>query len=274
MAEIHPTADLQGDVELAADVVIGPHCVLIGPLRLGPGCRLTGHVYLHGPLIMGSENLVYPFTCLGFAPQHARFDPATPGRGLLIGDGNTFREHVTVHRAFTDERPTLIGDRNLFMVGSHVGHDCHVGNECTLVNSVALGGHVVMADRAIVGGGTVVHQFVRIGRGAMLSGGLGATMDVPPFFMLTGINVCGSLNLVGMRRAGMPRADIDEVRWVYRTLYREGLALRSAIDVLRTRADRPLIREYVEFLDSSTRGICSAHSKAIRSAVVTAPAET
>ena len=119
MPSIHPTAVLEGDVSLADDVAVGPNCVLIGPITIGAGSRLVGNVWLHGPLRMGEGNVVYPFACLGFAPQHAKFDPATAGPGVLIGDGNTIREHVTIHRAFTDEAPTTLGDRNFLMASSH-----------------------------------------------------------------------------------------------------------------------------------------------------------
>jgi UDP-N-acetylglucosamine acyltransferase len=176
MPTVHPTSLLDGAVELGEDVTIGPSCVLTGPIRIGRGTRLIGHAYLQGPLELGADNVVYPFVCLGFAPQHLRFDPRTPGQGLTVGDGNTFREHVTIHRAFAEEHPTTIGNRNYFMGGTHAGHDCRVGDECVLVNGALLGGHVTLQDAVTVGGGTVVHQFVRIGRGAMLSGSMGLTL--------------------------------------------------------------------------------------------------
>ncbi|MDY7108603.1 MAG: acyl-ACP--UDP-N-acetylglucosamine O-acyltransferase [Planctomycetota bacterium] len=264
MADVHSTAIIEGEVRLEDDVVIGPHCALTGPLTLGPGTRLIGHVYLHGPLTMGRGNTVYPFACLGFAPQHAKYEPEELGQGLVIGDGNTFREHVTIHRAFEKKAPTRIGDRNYFMAASHAGHDCLIGSDCTFVNNSATAGHCIVEDRVIVGGGTVVHQFCRLGRGAMLSGAMGLSMDLPPWFMLTGNNVCGSINLVGLRRSGAARDEIDDVRWVYRTLYRAGMSIRKALEVIRRRSDRPMIAEYVRFIDSSERGICPARGKASR----------
>ena len=264
MPEIHSTTIIEGEVQLAEDVVIGPHCVLTGPITIGAGTRLIGNVYLQGPLTMGDGNTIYPFTCLGFAPQHAKYDPNEPGQGLVIGDGNTFREHVTIHRAFTREGPTRLGDRNYFMATTHAGHDCVIGDDCTFVNGSALAGHCIAGDRVIIGGGTVVHQFCRLGRGAMLSGAMGLNMDIPPWFMLTGDNICGSVNLVGLRRSGMSREQIDEVRWVYRTLYRAGLSIKQALEVIRERADSPIVGEYVRFIESSDRGICPARGKAIR----------
>jgi UDP-N-acetylglucosamine acyltransferase len=264
MADVHPTAILEGDVQLGDGVTVGPHCVLTGPVSIGPGTTLIGNVYLNGPLTLGTNNVVYPFACLGFAPQHAKYDPQEPGHGLVIGDGNTFREHVTVHRAFTDDGPTRIGDRSVFMVSSHVGHDCQVGNDCMFVNDSALGGHCVIGDRVIVGGGTKVHQFVRVGHGAMFAGVAGATQDVPPWFMITGINVCGGVNLVGMRRAGLRSEQIDEIRWVYRTICRDGHSVKEALNLLKERADSDVVAEYVRFIESSDRGICQGPGQAIR----------
>lgn len=256
MPDLHPSAVIDGDVDLADDVVIGPGCVLSGGISIGAGTRLLGNVYLQGPLRMGADNIVYPFSCLGFAPQHARYDPSTPGRGLVIGSGNTLREQVSIHRAFTDERPTTVGDRNLFMVGSHLGHDGLIGNDCTIANEANLGGHVEVGDRANVGGLSAIHQFCRIGRNAMLTGGMGTGHDVPPFFMLTGFNSCGSLNLVGLRRSGATREAIETVRWVFKVLYRQRLTLKSAMRLLREREDDPVVQEYIEFIEGSSRGIC------------------
>lgn len=264
MPTIHPTAILEGDIDLADDVVIGPNCVLTGaagPVKVGAGSTLIGNVYLHGPLTMGSGNVVYPFACLGFAPQHVKYDPRKPGMGLSIGDGNTFREGVTIHRAFVEDRPTIIGSRNYFMAGSHAGHDCRVGDDCTFVNNALLGGHVEVGDKVTIGGVTGVHQFVRIGRGAMLSGGVGTTLDVPPFFMLTEINRIGGLNIVGLRRGGFSHDQIDDARWVFRMLYRQGMTVRSALNVLRERAERPMIAEYIAFIEASKRGICTARGR-------------
>lgn len=262
MPNVHPTAIVQGNVDLADDAQIGPYCVLTGPITAGPGTRLLGNVYLQGPMTLGANNTIYPFACLGFAPQHAQFDPQTPGQGLVIGDENTFREHVTIHRAFTEAGPTRIGDRNVFMASSHAGHDCQIGNDCTFANGALLGGHVTVEDRVVVGGGMLVHQFCRIGLGAMLSGGMGTKADVPPFFMLTGTNICGAVNMIGLRRSGMPRDQIEDVRWVYKTLYRRGHSPRDALIELKKRSERPMIADYIAFIESSERGYCPAHGKA------------
>jgi UDP-N-acetylglucosamine acyltransferase len=267
MPNVHSSAVLHGDIELADDVVIGPHCVLDavgGRIVLGPGTRLIGNVYLTGPLTMGRGNTAYPFATLGMPPQDLKWDPAVPGAGLVIGDGNTFRESATINRATSHESPTIVGDKNYWMINSHAGHDCRIGNNCIFANGTLLAGFVQVDDRVITGGNATIHQFCRVGRGAMLSGTMGMSMDLPPFFMLTAGNVAGSINLIGLRRSGMPSEDIDTVKWVYRTLYREGVPPKKALETLRERGDHPIVREYVEFIESSKRGICPAQGKAIR----------
>jgi UDP-N-acetylglucosamine acyltransferase len=264
MPTVHPTATIDGDVRLADDVVIGPLCVLAGSIEIGPGTRVLGHSFLQGPLRLGGRNTVYPFACLGFSPQDLKWDPNEPGAGLVIGDGNVFREGVSIHRATSRERPTTIGDRNYFMANSHAGHDCRVGSRCTFANAAAIGGHVEIADGVTLGGVATVHQFCRVGRGAMFSGLAGVSLDVLPHFMVTGINLTGSINLVGLRRGGASRADIDTVRWVYRTICRRGMSVKHALDALRERAGDPLVAEYVAFIESSKRGICTARGQSVR----------
>lgn len=255
MPEIHASAIVDREVRLADDVVVGPHCVLTGPIEIGSGCRLIGNVYLNGPLRLGRDNRIYPFATLGFAPQDFKWDPSEPGAGLVVGDGNVFRESATLHRATSRDVPTRVGDRNYFMVNSHAGHDCRIGDGCVFANGTLLAGSVEVGDGVVTGGNVAVHQHCRVGRGALLSGTMGLNKDLPPFFMLTGGNVAGSINLVGMRRAGMPGADIDDVKWVFKTLYRRGLQPKQAREALEERAQRPLVAEYLAFIDGSRRGI-------------------
>lgn len=267
-ATIHPSAVLEGDIRLADDVHIGPNCVLSAPanacIQIGAGTRLIGSVYLNGPLSIGERNTIYPFVTLGLSPQDLKWDPNVPGAGLVIGSGNTFRESVTIHRATSHETPTRIGDNNYWMANSHAGHDCTIGNNCIFANGTLLAGFVRIDDKVITGGNATIHQFCRVGRGAMLSGTMGMSLDLPPFFMLTAGNVAGSINLIGLRRSGMPSEDIDVVKWVYRTMYREGLSIKKSLEALQEKADHPLVREYIEFIETSKRGICPAHGKAIR----------
>lgn len=266
MAKVHRSAVIEGDVRLAEDVTVGPNCVLdgtLGPLVVGAGCVLVAGAFLNGPLTMGERNVVYPGACLGFSPQDLGFDPNRPGAGAVIGSSNIFREGFTLHRGKTTD-PTRIGNHNFFMTNSHVGHDSVVDNHCILASGALLGGHVHLADRVILGGSALVHQFCRLGKGCMFSGGVGVSMDVPMWFTVTSINLAGSLNIVGMRRNGLTQHQIHTVRWVYRVLYRSGGTPQQAIPQLQARADDPLVREYLEFIQSSKRGICHGVSRATR----------
>lgn len=256
MAQVHPSAIVDSAAELAADVIVGPMTVIDGDVRIGVGTVIVGQAWIQGPITIGAENRILPGARLGFAPQSVSYDPAHPGEGVVIGDANIFREGVSVHRAMTDEGPTRIGSHNYFMTNSHVGHDVQLADRCILATGAALGGHVVVADRVNIGGNSAVHQFARVGEGAMLSGGVGASLDIPPWFMLTAINVCGSLNLVGMRRSGMPREDIDQVRWIYREAAK-GSTRQNFFETLRSRADSPIVARYLAWFEAGTRSWCT-----------------
>lgn len=260
MPQVHPSASLEGEVHLADDAVVGPQCIIdgtLGPVRIGPGTRLRGHVYINGPVTIGANNRIYPFVTIGFAPQSVSFDHDKPGHGVVIGDGNVLRESVTIHRAMTDAGPTSIANHNYFMVNSHAGHDCIVGSNCMFANGALLAGHVTVEDRVVLGGNAGVHQFCRVGHHAMLSGAAGASRDIPPCFTVTEVNLAASINLVGMRRAGYTREQIDTVKWVYRVLCREHHALTTAVELLRERERDPVVKEYLDFIAASKRGVCT-----------------
>ncbi len=258
MPHIHATALVEDGVDLADDVSVGPNSVLSGKITIGAGSRIIGSAYLQGPLEIGEGCLIYPFSSIGFAPQSVDFDPRQEGRGVVVGDRVTVRESVSIHRAMTDAGPTIIGDECYLMANAHVGHDTKLGYRCILANGALLGGHVILGNRAFVGGNAAIHQFCRIGRLTMLSGGMAISRDLPPFFTLTGMNVAGSINEVGMRRAGISREDIEDVRWVYKVLYRRKLGVAAAMRAIEERKTRPIVREFIEFMNESKRGLCPA----------------
>ena len=263
MPRIHPSACIDGDVTLADDVLVGPGCVITGrpgPVRIGAGTVLRAQVHIEGPCTIGERNTFYPCTSAGFPPQDVSFDPALPGPGLVIGDDNIFREGFTAHRGKT-QLPTRIGNGNYWMANSHVGHDAVVGNRCIIANGAMLGGHVEMADRVVVGGNATIHQFVRVGEGALISGLTGMSKDLCPWFTLTAINVAGSINVIGLRRAGASPQRIDAVRWVYRTICRTGLTIPRAIERLRERESDPIVAEYIAFATRSQRGVLTARGR-------------
>ena len=259
MADVHTSAILRGDVTLADDVVVGPGCVLdgtLGAITIGAGSTLVGSVYLTGPLTVGTGNRFYPGACIGFAPQDFAWDPDEAGAGTLIGDNNRFSECAVIHRATNDKVPTTVGNHSWFMNHTHAAHDVRVGDHVAIAGGGQLGGHVRVDDRVTIGGLCGVHQFCRIGRGAMLSGGVPTTGDVAPFFMLTGFNVVSGPNVVGLRRQEIPAEVADDIRWTYKVLYRRRLPPAASLEALRERAGRPMVDEYIEFIETSKRGLC------------------
>ncbi len=253
-ARVHPTAIVAPEAQLADDVEVGAHAVIEGRVTIGAGCVVRPGAYLVGPLTMGQGNTVYSGAVLGEKPQHLKYkDEPT---SLEIGDGNVFREYVTVHRGTAHQMKTVIGNNNYFMVNSHIGHDCIVGDRNILANGALVAGHCVIEDSVYLSGNCAVHQFVRVGRLALLSGCGITTKDMPPFVMQQGVDNVVGLNLVGMRRAGLPPAQINGVRQAFRVLFREGNPLASAI----VRIDKQFghiesVQELLSFLRSPGRGI-------------------
>jgi UDP-N-acetylglucosamine acyltransferase len=253
-ARIHPTALIAPEADLADDSEVGPFVVIEGRVRIGPGCLIRPYVHLIGPLSMGRNNKVYTGAVLGEQPQHMKY--AGEPTWVEIGDGNTFRENVTVHRGTTHSWKTRIGNGNFFMAGSHVAHDCHIGNRCILANGALLGGHCVLEDNVYLSGNAAVHQFVRVGRLALLSGLSATSKDVPPFLIQESLNNVAGVNVVGMRRAGMTGTQIDAVRRAFHILFREGQTVPSAVaQVERELGAVDAVVEMVAFIRQSTRGI-------------------
>jgi UDP-N-acetylglucosamine acyltransferase len=253
---IHPTAVIDPDAILAPDVQVGPYAIIEGPVEVGPDCIIEAHACLSGPLCMGAENFVGHGAVLGKSPQH-RGHHGDTSTSLHIGDGNVFREFVTVHRGTSEGcGVTRIGNRNMFMINCHLGHDVQVGNNCTVVNNALVAGHSILHDGCILSGHTAIQQRVRVGRLAMLGGMGSSTRDIPPFILQQFQNCVTGLNLIGMRRAGISSAAIDGMRQAFRILYREGLVQSVAIE----RIDSELgamseVAEFLAFIRESKIGI-------------------
>jgi UDP-N-acetylglucosamine acyltransferase len=259
-ARVHPTAVISPEAELADDVQVGPFVVIEGLVRLGPGCVIRPYAHLIGPLTMGRGNKVYGGAVIGERPQHTRYNDEPTS--VEVGDENVFREHVTVHRGTTQSWKTVIGSRNFFMAGAHVAHDCRVGNGCILANGSLLGGHCVIEDGAYLSGNSAVHQFVRVGRLAMLGGASGSSKDIPPFVIQQYINTVCGVNVVGMRRAGLSSAQIDAVRRAYHIIFREGRTMPNALAQAETElGSADVVRELVDFIRHSARGVSAARDR-------------
>ena len=252
---IHPSAVVDAGAELGDGVEIGPNCVVGAGVRLGAGCRLQSHVVLAGPSVIGAENVFYPFACVGQQSQDLKY--AGEPTYLEIGDRNTFREFVTVHRATAPGGVTKVGSGGNFLSYSHIAHDCVVGDEVIFSNNGTLAGHVEVGDRAVVGGLTAVHQFCRIGRLAITGGCSKIVQDVPPFMMVDGNPArVRHINQIGLERAGLPKETIRALRDAFRVLYRLDLNTAQALERLRNEMGQvPEIEHLVAFVAASERGI-------------------
>ena len=254
MAQIHPTAVVDSRAELGAGVVIGPHCVVEAEVVLGEGCVLEARATIKSRTKLGCHNEIGEGAVIGGKAQHLHVHD--PGGTLTVGNCNRIRENVTMHRGWANDATTTIGDDNLFMVGSHVGHDSRVGNHCVLVNHVLLGGHSQVDDRAYLGGASAVHQFCRIGKLAMIGGLAKVTQDVPPYVMVEGaspLQVIG-LNKVGLRRNGYTADQMQQLKQAYRVIYREGLRWSEVLAILQTDFSTGPAVAFSEFFQSGKRG--------------------
>lgn len=265
MPTVHPTAVIDPAAELADDAQIGPFCVLTGPVKLGAGARLISHVTVNGNTTIGAGTTVYPNASIGFEPQDYKFKPGMVTAGVRIGENCLIREHATVHAASGNERPTTLGDRVFLMVNAHVGHDAIVHNDVILVNNAALAGHTEVFDKAILSGGVVMHQHGRVGRLAMCSGGAVLTNDVPPYCMAAQRNTLVGLNLVGMRRSGMSRTEIDAVRRAYREVFRNNPGRHELLEMLDERAQTSeAVAEMAAFVRGTKRSITPVGGRRFR----------
>ncbi|MCC7474533.1 MAG: acyl-ACP--UDP-N-acetylglucosamine O-acyltransferase [Pirellulales bacterium] len=250
---IHPLAVVSPHAELGTNVQIGPFCVIEAGTVLGDDCHLIGRVTIKAGTTLGRENLVMEGAVLGGMPQHVNM-PKCPGT-TEIGDGNVFRENVTIHRALEAGHVTRIGNHCLFMVGSHAAHDCTVHDNVVLTNNAMLGGHVEVGARAYLGGGAAVHQFCRIGRLAMIGGLARVVQDVPPFVMLDGETaMVVGLNRVGLRRAGFTPDEMLALKTAYRVIYRSGLMWQETLDTLQLEFPVGPAAEFLPFFSSGKRG--------------------
>lgn len=219
---IHSLACVDHRAQLGEGIEIGPFCVIGPHVKIGNGCRLANNVTVIGHTTIGERNRFFSNCVIGGEPQDYSYQESATW--LDIGDDNVFREGVTVNRgAEKEDHGTRIGHRNMLMSNSHVAHNCCLGNNVMLVNGVLLGGHVHVHDRAIISGNTVVHHFASVGTMAFISGGCRCTVDVPPFMMAAGSDQfeVKTVNLVGMKRAGVSESSIAIIRQAYKLLFRE-----------------------------------------------------
>ena len=254
--DIHETAIVHPNAKIGHDVVIGPYAIIGDNVEIGDNCIIGPHVVIDGWSIIGAGNRFYHGASIGCDPQDLKFKGEKSY--LFIGDNNIFRENVTINRGTEGGGgETRIGNNCLFMAYSHVAHDCQIGNNAILVNCVALGGHVVIEDRAIVGGLSGIHQFCKVGKMAMVGAHTKIVKDVPPFVLVDGnpAKVSG-INITGLRRNGIDPEVRDEIKKAYRILYRSNLTINQSIEQMEQELQgSPEIDHFIRFLRSAERGI-------------------
>jgi UDP-N-acetylglucosamine acyltransferase len=247
---VHPTALVAPGAEIAADAEVGPYCTVGPQVKLGAGVRLRSHVVVEGQTEIGAGSEVWPFAILGSPPQHAAYRQGDPCK-LVIGRRNLIREQVTIHGGSTVGRGiTTIGDDCTFYVGAHVGHDCVVGDHVTLTNNATLGGHVRLGEYAILGGLSAVQQRCRVGRYAFIGGLAAVVNDLIPYGMAWGNHAeLEGLNLVGLKRRGFSREEINSLRAGFRAIFSGAATFAERLaGAAETYAGSPQVMEIIDFI--------------------------
>jgi UDP-N-acetylglucosamine acyltransferase len=255
--KIHPTAIISPDCELAEGVEIGPYAVIGPDVHIGENTVIGSHVVIEAHTDIGARCRVFQFASIGVQPQDLKF--RGEATRVVIGNDNTIREFVTIHRAtVSDIGVTIIGDHNLIMAYSHIAHNCKLGNHVIMVNAANLAGHIHVEDYAIIGGLTGIHQFTRIGAHCIIGGASAISKDVAPYLLVSGNRARPhGLNLIGLKRRGFKEGTIRALKDAYRLIFRSSLLLRTALEKVRNEVeDCPEVRHFVEFIEQSKRGIC------------------
>ena len=255
---IHNTAVVNKGAALGRGVKVGPYSIIGSGVKIGDNVELSSHVVVEGNTSIGNNTKIFSFACIGSMTQDKKY------RGeeskLVIGKNNVIREYVTINPGTQgDLKCTFVGDNCLFMISSHVAHDCVIGNNVILSNNATLGGHVIVEDNAILGGMTAVHQFVRIGRNAMVGGMTGVELDVCPYTMVKGERAfMAGLNLIGLKRCNMEKDSIRTLRLAYDILFSPNMNFLEAVDHLEKKfSDNAQIKELIKFLRAEkSRGFC------------------
>ncbi len=252
---IHKTAIIHPKAKLDASVRVGPFAVIDEGVELGANCIVGPHVYLTGQTKIGVNNSFHAGCVIGDAPQDLKYknEPTC----LRIGDGNVFREHVTIHRSNKLEEDTVIGSNNFLMANSHVAHNCQLGNNIIIVNGALLAGHVTVQDRAFISGNCLIHQFTRIGTLAMMQGGSAISKDLPPFCVALRDNEMCGLNVVGLRRANVSAQERAELKRLYHLLFRGSKNFHDALAEAKREFASASAKILLEFVANAKRGVCA-----------------
>jgi UDP-N-acetylglucosamine acyltransferase len=257
MSTIHQTALINRQAEIDSDVEIGPYSVIGAGVKIGKQTKVASHVVIEGRTSLGQGNTIYQFATVGSRPQDLKY--RGEASELVIGDHNTIREYVSLNPGTAGGgMVTRVGDHNLLMMHCHIAHDCLIGSHNIIANGATLGGHVVVGDHVIVGGLVGIHQFARIGSGAILGAGSMVSKDVPPFCNATGDRArLRGLNLEGLKRRGFTSTAIDALKKAYRIIFQSKLKTKDALEKVRREISATAeIDILLAFIAQSQRGIC------------------
>lgn len=255
--KIHSTAVIEKGAQLGVDVEVGPFAVIGSRVQIGDGSKVGAHAVIEGRTTIGARNLISSFASVGSRPQDLKFKGEDTG--LTIGDDNMFREYCNISLGTEGGGGmTKVGNGNLFMVFTHIAHDCVIGNRVIAANSVALAGHVIVDDGAVLGGLSAIHQFCHIGKLAMVAGGGMVAQDVVPYGMVHGNRATmNGLNVVGLRRLGLKTDDMKSIKEMYHLVFDSNLTLSDAIArISQDIPDSVYRHDWLTFLQKGERGIC------------------
>jgi UDP-N-acetylglucosamine acyltransferase len=259
---IDPTARISSTASIAEDAEIGPNVIVGDHSKVGSGTRIMANAVIGPWTTIGSGNTIHYGAVVGHDPQDFGYNGDESY--AVVGNGNIIREYATIHRGNRAGTTTVVGDNNFLMIQSHVAHNCELGNSIILAGGALLAGHVQVADRAIISGNCVVHQFCRIGRFAMMRGLSRTSRDVPPFCIMDETHTVKSLNLVGLRRNGFDAKRVRALKNAFLILFRSGLNMQNALEQVETDLDmNDDIQELLDFIKSSKRGVCFGEGSAI-----------
>ncbi|MBL9131850.1 MAG: acyl-ACP--UDP-N-acetylglucosamine O-acyltransferase, partial [Verrucomicrobiaceae bacterium] len=241
-------------------VEVGPYAVIDGACEIAAGCRVEAHAQLVGKVIVGAGTVIGHGAVVGAQPQDLSFDPATDS-GVILGEKNTLREHVTIHRGAKSGGMTRVGDGNFIMVGAHLAHDVVLGNNNVLANGVLLAGHVHVGANAFLGGGAVFHQFLRVGDACIVQGNSSFSKDVPPYCIGSQLNQIIGLNVVGLRRQGFSAEERASIKRLFQLLFCSGKNLPAAISEALATSWPDKAARLLDFVRApSKKGVCRARA--------------
>ncbi len=250
---MHPNAIVDKKANLADDVRIGAYALVEAGVSLAKGVKVLPFAHLKGNTSVGENTIIGTGAVIGEVPQV--LDVTQSEGQVYIGKNNIIREYVTINCSTSKDKSTSIGDDNFLMAFSHLAHDCKVGNGVVICNGVLVAGHTQIDDKAFISGNVVIHQFARIGRLAMVGGLSRVNQDVLPFMMVVGDSRVWGVNIVGLKRAGLNREDLGQIKKAYNLIYRKKLSLKGALAELE-KIDSKFVKEIIVFILASNRGIC------------------